>query len=341
MQKLIGYNDFVEIVYERGVINLNVNEQLINRLPDNYVIIEHNTLGLMFIKQNNLKVITRPISYFNKFKDLSSMVEHEISVARDRQTARNKIVKNVPIVRTIRNTILQMQYEKRNRSLWSNLSPMSFDKHIGIELEIISKEKEGRFLKMLNNSMLKPYVSLAEDSSIEVYNNDLCDCGYDEEDGHGEDCSVYNGDYAIELRLLLKENELPRVMKLLDNFLKSTDCYVNETCGLHVHLDMRTRDVHNSYSNLFKSLDEICSKIDSSRLTNRFCRRNLRDDFDQQDSLDDRYFMINTRSYEEHSTLEIRAHEGTTDVDKISNWINFLISTVDNTSNNENLSTAV
>ena len=341
MQKLIAYNDFVEIVYQRGVINLNVDEQLINILPDNCVLIKHNTLGLLFTKQDNLRVITRPVNYFNQFTDLTSMVEYEDNIARHRWIEKNKITKKVPVIRTVRNTILAMQIAKRNRDLWTNLSPMSSDKHIGIELEVISECSERTFINMLNNSKLKPYVSIAEDSSIEVDRSDDCDCGWDEEDGHSDDCSVWNGDYAIELRLLLKENELTHVMGLLDSFLKSTYCYVNKSCGLHVHLDMRTRDVHNSYSNLFKSLDDMCSKIDSSRLNNRYCRRNLRDDFDEQESLDDRYFMINTRSYEEHSTLEIRAHEGTTDVNKISDWINFLISTVDNTGNNENLSTAV
>lgn len=37
----------------------------------------------------------------------------------------------------------------------------------------------------------------------------------------------------------------------------------------------------------------------------------------------DRYFKVNACSYTRHQTIEFRQHQGSTDFEKISNWVNF------------------
>ena len=37
----------------------------------------------------------------------------------------------------------------------------------------------------------------------------------------------------------------------------------------------------------------------------------------------DRYHRVNACSYERHKTIEFRQHQGSTDFEKISNWVNF------------------
>ena len=36
-----------------------------------------------------------------------------------------------------------------------------------------------------------------------------------------------------------------------------------------------------------------------------------------------RYFKVNACSYSRHHTIEFRQHQGSTDFEKISNWVNF------------------
>ena len=43
----------------------------------------------------------------------------------------------------------------------------------------------------------------------------------------------------------------------------------------------------------------------------------------------DRYFKVNPISYDRHKTIEFRQHSGTTDYEKISNWILFLAKLVE------------
>ena len=43
----------------------------------------------------------------------------------------------------------------------------------------------------------------------------------------------------------------------------------------------------------------------------------------------DRYFKVNPVAYRRHNTIEFRQHSGTTDYEKMSNWIEFLKSLIE------------
>ena len=57
--------------------------------------------------------------------------------------------------------------------------------------------------------------------------------------------------------------------------------------------------------------------------------------FDVRRELDcDRYHKVNAESYERHKTVEFRQHQGSTDFDKIKNWVSFCIKLVEWSKNN-------
>ena len=43
----------------------------------------------------------------------------------------------------------------------------------------------------------------------------------------------------------------------------------------------------------------------------------------------DRYYKVNAVAYERHQTIEFRQHSGTTEYEKIANWVMFLAKLVD------------
>ena len=72
--------------------------------------------------------------------------------------------------------------------------------------------------------------------------------------------------------------------------------------------EMCIRDSNNGYCKSVQGLNyDICTtKSDIIRVNNT------------------RYRKINAESYLSHKTVEFRQHSGTTEYDKIANWINFL-----------------
>ncbi len=120
--------------------------------------------------------------------------------------------------------------------------------------------------------------------------------------------------------------------------LELCDVKVNESCGLHIHMDahdftMETwRNLAISYKRLERVIDAFMPR---SRRNNRYClplqsiseeriRRaqtitDLRRAFGSN-----RYHKVNIEAYTRHSTVEFRQHGGTTNFTKMSAWIHFL-----------------
>jgi predicted transposase YbfD/YdcC len=346
IKKFFYGGEFVEIIDSttENPQALRMIQLLVERGKNkSHVVLSHPKIGLIFAFCGEVSTLTRNKDYFQKFESLTELIKTELHIRYMRSNMRMPIESSSRIgspmiggVHVFGNDISRYHFDRQRRNLWSSLRPRTTEKHIGLEVELISPLKQRRFIELLEKSSLKSFVSLCEDCSIEPECEGECDCNYDDEIGEHEDsCSVFSRDFAIEMRLLFKERELSNVMILLDDFLKKSQSYVNRSCGLHVHLDMRFRDVHECYSRLFNKLDVIISKVSRERLDNRYCKKNTRSEFDDHESLDDRYYMINTRSYDEHSTLEIRVHQGTTNVETIQSWVKFLIDAIQ-TNVNEN-----
>lgn len=128
-------------------------------------------------------------------------------------------------------------------------------------------------------------------------------------------------------------------MKSLENCCKALNeagAQLNISTGLHVHIGAANLS-DEAYINVFKNYQKLERVIDTfmarSRRANnsQWCRtlqgRNFMwcttksDIFDAMNG--DRYFKVNACSYARHKTIEFRQHQGSTDFEKISNWVNF------------------
>lgn len=118
--------------------------------------------------------------------------------------------------------------------------------------------------------------------------------------------------------------------------LNAIGAKVNKSTGLHVHFDAsKISDTH--FVQIFKNYQKLESIIDSfmpvSRRANNngYCRSIQGLNYNACNTKSDviiangtRYRKVNAESYLSHKTVEFRQHSGTTDYDKIANWINFL-----------------
>lgn len=118
--------------------------------------------------------------------------------------------------------------------------------------------------------------------------------------------------------------------------LNEANAQVNISTGLHVHIGA-TKLSDIAYVNVFKNYQKLEKVIDTfmarSRRANnsQWCRTLQGISFDNCSvKLDvfevmngNRYFKVNACSYSRHKTIEFRQHQGSTDFEKISNWVNF------------------
>lgn len=128
-------------------------------------------------------------------------------------------------------------------------------------------------------------------------------------------------------------------MKSLETCCKALNeagAQVNISTGLHVHIGAANLS-NEAYINVFKNYQKLEKVIDTfmakSRRANnsQWCRTLQDNDFSlcriKRDILIelncDRYHRVNACSYERHKTIEFRQHQGSTDFEKISNWVNF------------------
>ena len=126
-------------------------------------------------------------------------------------------------------------------------------------------------------------------------------------------------------------------MKSLENCCKALNeagAQVNRSTGLHVHIGAQNLS-DEAYVNVFKNYQKLERVIDTfmanSRRANnsQWCRTLQGKDFSWCTTKSDdemngnRYFKVNACSYARHQTIEFRQHQGSTDFEKISNWVNF------------------
>jgi hypothetical protein len=126
--------------------------------------------------------------------------------------------------------------------------------------------------------------------------------------------------YGVEFTILTRIDDMSNLEKLC-KFLSDKGAQVNSSCGLHIHLDQRdiisnSKALSAKVSRFNRVMPLLTKLVPRSRLTSTFCltkKSSLRNGT--------RYMAINTQSLSKHSTIEIRLHSGTTDFNKISNWI--------------------
>lgn len=165
------------------------------------------------------------------------------------------------------------------------------------------------------------------------------------------DASV-SGGYELVSPILFGEEGLATVKKVLNCLNQSkrnADMdMINYSCGLHVHIeakDLSSHDIHQIVTRYKDNENVIDSWMPPSRRGNGRWAQSIQSSWssrylDAVQNLQEtytnvgnalrncqatRYSKINfTRAYRNYKTIEFRHHSGTTDYNKISNWIEFL-----------------
>lgn len=150
------------------------------------------------------------------------------------------------------------------------------------------------------------------------------------------DASIQGANGQEVVSPILKGKQGLNSLKLVCDSLNAIGAKVNRSTGLHVHFDAsKISDLH--FVQIFKNYQKLESVVDSfmpqSRRANNndYCKSIQGLNYDACTTKPDiirmngtRYRKVNAESYLSHKTVEFRQHSGTTEYDKIANWINFL-----------------
>lgn len=139
-----------------------------------------------------------------------------------------------------------------------------------------------------------------------------------------------------------------RQIKVVTDALNKYNIKVDKSCGLHVHInadDMTFKQIRNVYALYVRFEKTIDSMMPKSRRGNgnRFCQSMLMNRMgvvnaeqimdliksaknvnDIRHIYETRYKKLNCESYFKYGTIEFRQHSGTTEYEKIYNWILFI-----------------
>lgn len=151
--------------------------------------------------------------------------------------------------------------------------------------------------------------------------------------------SSLTGNNAFELVSPILEGESGlRELEKICWVLDLCDVKVNDSCGLHVHMDAAdfTMTTWKNLASTYKNIEGVINAfMPGSRRNNRYCKslgsisesriqgaetiEELRGVFGH-----DRYYKVNLEAYARHRTVEFRQHGGSTNFTKMENWILFL-----------------
>lgn len=217
----------------------------------------------------------------------------------------------------------------KRKTLRDDKSPKTAERHIGIEIEFLSPMRRTELEDLLIEAKLEHTCTIKDDGSVEDTDGEggcdgsQCACASCEDGECCGDCRV-DGDNGHEITILTTEKAYKKTLKTVGEVLKEARAWVNSTCGLHVHLDVRQRSSALVYESLVWALPALTKVVPKSRLSNRYCKINTLDERQR-----DRYYAVNGHSVDAHNTVEVRLHSGTTDPRKIAHWIATLIRLTD------------
>lgn len=203
---------------------------------------------------------------------------------------------------------------KKVHNILKKKVPTSKERYIGIEVELVSPVSRDMFAFLISQVGLSKWVNVGTDDSIE------CD---DSEYGDGTES-------GLECRILCKEKELKTILPKFFKLTTEIGCYVNSSCGLHVHLDARSRNFIKMAKNFYSAQELLYSVVNDSRRDNDYCYPLSFDKYE--------FFVnngghtghlsrtgINLTSYSKHKTIEIRIHHGSLNAVDVLQWIKLLI----------------
>lgn len=176
---------------------------------------------------------------------------------------------------------------------------------------------------------------------------------YNHNDGHTyyklvSDSSIHGADPIECVSPVLNGNDNGfESLKNCCKTLNEAEAKVNRSTGMHVHIGVSGL-TNEWFVSIFKNYQRLERVIDTfmapSRRANNntFCRSLQGYNFDYacntiadvQRKLGTRYMKVNPMAINRHGTIEFRQHQGTTDYEKISNWVRFCAKLVEWSSKN-------
>lgn len=201
-------------------------------------------------------------------------------------------------------TFLKLRKKKLRMDIFKVKRPAVRElNYVGVELEFASKRDMDAVADALFEAGLSAYVTVKRDGSIKVM------------DTHP---------HAIEVAIMATQSEIGGVVVRVCNTLNDiVGVKVNASCGLHVHLDQRNRSVVKSYNNLVSMQHFLYAMNPASRKASHYCKPNSSKQWAKRPN--ERYYAINAEAFSKFNTLECRLHTGTTDGNKIKNWVDLLV----------------
>ncbi len=182
----------------------------------------------------------------------------------------------------------------------------STQNYIGLEIEFLSESNDHNLRTLFIKHGLASVVMTKQDGSLRPGDTE----------------------YGHEVTALIAEKDLKETLLKLGEVLTHPEvrARVNESCGLHVHFDMRHRDPYLVYYNLVQAVPWMLSMVTTERRNNKFCLPNNNTDLNATNDTgrNPRYCAVNNQAYQKYKTLEVRLHHGCVDIKKIHNWIKAL-----------------
>jgi hypothetical protein len=207
-----------------------------------------------------------------------------------------------------------ISYKDRDK-LGTEKIPIGRKNYVGVEIEfILNIDKMDKLEELLIERNLQYNVDITDDDSIEPDDKDDI-----EESIWGD--KYFLDEEGIELRILAEESEVKLIVSQCLAIIRSVGGRVNNSCGLHVHIDLRSRDIKKVYNNFFMCQDLMFATQPKSRQNSDFCKKLSRLNSEGRS----RYYAINKAAYEKHKTIEIRLHEATLTTKNVLRWIELLI----------------
>lgn len=247
----------------------------------------------------------------SKIKILYNTIKYEVQRKREEYRTFKGVYRysniNYKITQRKPNYYLKQQLKKNLIAYREDKKPATKNKHIGIELEFISDANSWLNFAMkmheLDVNLIKK-VQIKGDGSIRTTENTK---GY-------------------EIAIIDTERNISSTLKTVLSVIHCYNSTVNFSCGVHVHLDCRTRDVPTTYENLTKAQKFFFKMQPESRRTNGYCSRSRL----KYTGRTRKYKAISTNTMYRHSTIEVRIHAGSLNFTKINNWVKLLTKIADN-----------
>lgn len=199
------------------------------------------------------------------------------------------------------NTIRLAYVNKLRRHLFNSKAPIATDSRrwISVEIECVLGKSTDAFCDEVLKAGAAKWVCVKSDSSIRKNDGDVT----------GTTCEVV---------ISAPQSEIEEAIRRVCVALAACDAYVNKSCGLHIHLDMRNFDRATAFSNLVAGQRVLRLLVPEYRIKNRYCKPVGRRDWPING---DRYKAVNHVAWQRHRTVEVRLFAGCVDASKIVGYI--------------------